>query len=233
MNVLITGASKGIGYALAQEFTRRGHVHLYLVSRSEERLAQLKKACLTIHPGTEVDSVVWDLNKLQAEDLPDILKNRHFDIIINNAGFLLNKEFGKISFEEMRQTFLTNFFVPALLIQTLLPFLDAKSPAHIVNIGSMGGFQGSDKFPGLSIYSASKAALASLTECLAAELKGTNVYVNCLALGAVQTEMLEEAFPGYKAPLSANEMADFIADFALKGYKTFNGKVLPVSLSTP
>jgi NAD(P)-dependent dehydrogenase (short-subunit alcohol dehydrogenase family) len=105
--------------------------------------------------------------------------------------------------------------------------------SHIVNIASMGGFQGSSKYPGLSCYSASKAALACLTECLAGEFTESGIKVNCLALGSVQTEMLEEAFPGYKAPVDAQEMAEFIADFALKGHKFFNGKILPVAVNNP
>ena len=97
----------------------------------------------------------------------------------------------------------------------------------------MGGFQGSSKFPGLSAYSASKAALANLTECLAEELKEKNICANCLALGAVQTEMLETAFPGYVAPVKSREMASFIAYFATRGHQFYNGKILPVSVSTP
>ena len=105
--------------------------------------------------------------------------------------------------------------------------------SHIVNIGSMGGFQGSAKFKGLSLYSAAKGAVAVLTESMAEEFKERGIKVNALALGAVQTEMLASAFPGYKAPLTAGQMAEFIADFALNGHKYFNGKILPVSLSTP
>jgi NAD(P)-dependent dehydrogenase (short-subunit alcohol dehydrogenase family) len=97
----------------------------------------------------------------------------------------------------------------------------------------MGGFQGSAKFKGLSAYSSSKSALAGLTECLAEELKEKNIAVNCLAIGAVQTEMLNKAFPGYQAPLKANEMAAFISEFAVNGHKYFNGKIIPVSSSTP
>jgi NAD(P)-dependent dehydrogenase (short-subunit alcohol dehydrogenase family) len=97
----------------------------------------------------------------------------------------------------------------------------------------MGGFQGSAKYKGLSYYSASKAALACLSECLAAEFATSGINVNCLALGAVQTEMLEEAFPGYKAPVDAKTMARFISDFALNGHKFFNGKVLPVAIDNP
>lgn len=97
----------------------------------------------------------------------------------------------------------------------------------------MGGHESTSKFSGLSAYSASKAALANLTECLAEEWKTEGISVNCLMLGAVNTEMLGEAFPGYQAPLNAVEMADFICDFSLKGNTFFNGKLLPVSLSTP
>ena len=95
------------------------------------------------------------------------------------------------------------------------------------------GYQGSSKYKGLSYYSASKAAISSLSECLAGEFRDSGVAVNCLALGSVQTEMFEEAFPGHKAAVSAKEMAQFIVDFALKGNKFFNGKVLPVAVDNP
>jgi len=104
---------------------------------------------------------------------------------------------------------------------------------HIVNIGSMGGFQGSSRYPGLSWYNAGKAALANLTESLGAEFSGRGIFINCLALGAVQTEMLDQAFPGYNAPIKPSAMAGFIGDFALHGHKFMNGKILPVALSNP
>jgi NAD(P)-dependent dehydrogenase (short-subunit alcohol dehydrogenase family) len=104
---------------------------------------------------------------------------------------------------------------------------------HIVNIGSMGGYQGSVKFPGLSAYSASKAALHTLTECLALELNDLEIKVNCLAIGSAQTEMLETAFPGYQSPVMAFEMGKYIADFAITGHRFYNGKVLPVASTTP
>lgn len=97
----------------------------------------------------------------------------------------------------------------------------------------MGAFQGSAKFAGLSAYSASKAALHTLTECLALELADRQIKVNCLALGSAQTEMLEQAFPGYQSPVMAFEMGKYIADFALTGHRFFNGKILPVAVTTP
>jgi NAD(P)-dependent dehydrogenase (short-subunit alcohol dehydrogenase family) len=125
----------------------------------------------------------------------------------------------------------SNFIGHVRIIQSLYKYMHAGS--HILNIGSMGGFQGSSKFVGLSAYSASKAALHTLTECLAQEFAEKGIAVNCLALGSAQTEMLEKAFPGYQSPVMAFEMGKYIADFALTGHKFFNGKVLPVALSTP
>jgi NAD(P)-dependent dehydrogenase (short-subunit alcohol dehydrogenase family) len=153
------------------------------------------------------------------------------DILVNIAGFLITKDFLDMANDEARLMMETNFFGPASLIRILKPIMPAGS--HIVNITSMGGFQGSAKYKGLSYYSASKAALACLTECLANEFAEYGISVNCLALGAVQTEMLDEAFPGYKAPVDAKQMAKFISDFALNGHKFFNGKILPVAVGNP
>jgi 3-oxoacyl-[acyl-carrier protein] reductase len=113
----------------------------------------------------------------------------------------------------MEKVFAVNVFGLMEVCQTIIPFMTNGS--HIVNIGSMGGFQGSAKFPGLSVYSSSKSAVAGFSECLAEELKEQKIAVNCLALGAAQTEMLGEAFPGYEAPVSAHQMAQYIADFSL------------------
>ena len=105
--------------------------------------------------------------------------------------------------------------------------------SHVVTISSMGGIQGSVKFAGLSAYSSSKGAVITLSELLAEEYKEDGIAFNVLALGSVNTEMLQEAFPGYEAPLSAKEMADYIYNFALTGNKYYNGKVLQVSATTP
>jgi NAD(P)-dependent dehydrogenase (short-subunit alcohol dehydrogenase family) len=85
----------------------------------------------------------------------------------------------------------------------------------------------------LAAYSSAKGALSILTECMAEEFKDQNISVNCLALGAVQTQMLETAFPGIQAPVDADTMGMYLANFALNGHLVYNGKVLPVSLSTP
>jgi short-subunit dehydrogenase len=150
--------------------------------------------------------------------------------LINNAGTLINKSFEEQTFEDIESQLNLNFTVHVRLTQALLPFLlSSKETSHVVNICSMGGYQGSAKFPGLSIYSAAKAALAVLTECLAVEYAGKGVHFNALALGSAQTEMLRQAFPEYESPMTAESMADYISDFTLNGHRYFNGKVLPVA----
>ena len=157
----------------------------------------------------------------------------HVDLLLNNAGALKSSSFETISNEEVMQMFRINYFAPAALIKALIPLMEKASQAHVVNISSMGGFQGSSKFNGLSHYSASKAALSTLTECLAEEYKSKHIAFNALALGAVQTDMLAQAFPGYKAPINPDKIAEFIAWFATEGHIFFNGKVIPVSVSVP
>ena len=156
---------------------------------------------------------------------------KDFHLVINNAGALISKPFSETSLSDFEKVYKTNVFGVAELTRVVVPFM--KKEGHVVNISSMGGVQGSTKFAGLAAYSSSKGAVITLTELLAEEYKTTGPSFNVLALGAVQTEMLAEAFPGYQAPTSALEMANYIFDFALNGHKLYNGKLLQVSSSTP
>ncbi|AUS04701.1 SDR family NAD(P)-dependent oxidoreductase [Pseudotamlana carrageenivorans] len=224
-NIIITGTSRGIGFELVQLFAKQGHQVLAL-SRNEQPIQNLNLK--------EVTSFSFDLadekNYKKVEDF--ITKNwKQVDVLINNAGALLNKPFSEISMQDFENIYRTNVFGVAELTRVVLPFM--VKPSHVVTISSMGGVQGSMKFPGLAAYSSSKAAVITLTELLAEEYKESGISFNVLALGAVQTEMLEEAFPGYQAPITALEMAEYIFDFALNGNKYYNGKMLQVSNSTP
>jgi NAD(P)-dependent dehydrogenase (short-subunit alcohol dehydrogenase family) len=235
MKIIVTGASRGIGYELVRLLARESDHQIMAVSRNHEGLEKLRLEC----EGTPGKLLVqpFDLEMLQdipIRFLPAV--QEHFnslDILVNNAGLLVNKPFEKLKLEDVKRSLGVNYLAPVVLIQTLLPLLLKAQKPHVINISSMGGVQGSIKFPGLSSYSSSKAALGVMTECLAAEFKDSPIRFNTLALGSVQTEMLEAAFPGYKAPLMPAEMAAFIKDFAENGGTYFNGKVIPVSLSTP
>ncbi len=227
MNVIITGASKGIGLELTRNFLK-GKNRVIALSRNIEPLKNL-------NAGNNLKYLSFDLAHAEKNHELISLVEKHFkqkvDIVINNAGLLIKKPFSQCQSEDFDQMFSVNVKAVFLLTQQLLPYFN--SPSHIVNITSMGGFQGSEKFPELSLYAASKGALSTLSECLAVELKPQDISVNALAIGAVDTEMLKEAFPGYQARVSASNMADYIMEFALNGHKVYNGKILPVSLSTP
>ena len=224
-NVIITGTSRGIGFELVQLFAKAGHKVLAL-SRNEQPVNNLKLEHVTTFPFDL--SNLDDYKKVEAY----ILKNwKQVDILINNAGTLLNKPFAETTIQDFEDVYKINVFGVSELTRVVLTYM--KKESHVVNISSMGGVQGSMKFPGLAAYSSSKAAVNTLTELWAEEYKETGPSFNVLALGAVQTEMLEEAFPGYQAPTKALEMAQYIFDFSLTGNKYYNGKLLQVSNSTP
>lgn len=230
MNIVIAGASQGIGKALVQHLNTHTEHHIVAISRKQEALNELIQACAN---QANITTISFDFTTGNYELLQQQIELvfSSIDILVYNAGLLINKPFQELNDTDIAQLFQTNTFGAWKLVKYLHPNI-AKG-GHIVTISSMGGFQGSVKFAGLSAYSASKAALACWSECLAEELKPQQIAVNCLCLGAVQTDMLRQAFPDFKAPLSANEMACFIADFALSGHRFFNGKVLPVSVNTP
>lgn len=224
-HIIVTGTSRGIGFELVRLFANQGHKVLAL-SRNAQPVTDLKHKNITAIP--------CDLcQQKDYQTIEDFIKSewKHVDILINNAGAILNKPFAETSFEDFSKIYETNVFGVAEMTRTVLPFL--KGDGHVLTISSMGGIQGSMKFPGLAAYSSSKGAVITLTELLAEEYKDSGPSFNVLALGAVQTEMLEEAFPGYKAPTTALEMADYIHNFALTGQNYYNGKVLQVSNSTP
>ncbi|GAB5475751.1 MAG: SDR family oxidoreductase [Maribacter sp.] len=223
-NVIITGSSRGIGFELAKLFADSGHQVLAL-SRNDSPILDLGHPNISVFP--------FDLSKPNdLERLTDFLQSwETVDILINNAGKLLNKPFLETSAQEFEEVYRVNVFGVMAMTQAVLPKMPRTG--HVVTISSMGGVQGSVKFPGLSAYSSSKAAVITLTELWAEEFKASGPSFNVLALGAVQTEMLEEAFPGYQAPISALDMARYIMDFALIGSKLYNGKLLQVSSSTP
>ena len=224
-HIVITGTSRGIGLEMVKLFAKAGHKVLAL-SRNTAPVEALELE--------NVRSISCDITREDSlEKVVSYMGSewKNVDVLVNNAGAILNKPFSKSSVEEFRNIYNTNVFGVVGIIQKILPFMPASG--HVVNISSMGGVQGSVKFAGLSAYSSSKGALITLTELLAEEYKENGPSFNVLALGAVQTEMLEEAFPGYKAALSANEMAEYIVDFGLNGQKYYNGKLLQVSNSTP
>jgi len=223
--VIITGTSRGVGFELVHLFAHAGYAVLAL-SRNAKPVSNLNFENIT--------ALSFDLNKTEDYERVTAFVEKewsHVDILINNAGTLLNKPFSDTTFEDFQQVYNTNVFGVAELTRHMIPFMSKSG--HVVTISSMGGVQGSVKFPGLAAYSSSKGAVISLTELLAEEYKETGPSFNVLALGAVQTEMLEEAFPGYEAPNTAAQMGAYIFEFSKTGQQFYNGKLLQISSSTP
>jgi NAD(P)-dependent dehydrogenase (short-subunit alcohol dehydrogenase family) len=234
MNILITGASSGVGFEAVLEFILSGQHKIIALARSQSKLERLAEIAAGLNPDGVLYPIAFDIVHDDYADLHQFITanfDGRVDVLINNAGVLINKPFTELLETDFVEMLQSNFIGHVRIIQSLYKFMPAGS--HILNIGSMGGFQGSAKFSGLSAYSSSKAALHTLTECLAQEFIEQGIKVNCLALGSAQTEMLEQAFPGYQSPVMAFEMGKYIADFALTGNKFFNGKILPVAVSTP
>ena len=229
MNIIINGGTRGIGKEVVLFLAKDISNQILVTGRNDKALKSLSTRFKNIHILTldlsDFDSQIGTFRESVYNHFKSV------DILINMAGLLISKDFMDVTNIEARLIMETNFIGTASVIRVIKPIM--KVGSHIVNISSMGGFQGSVKYKGLSYYSASKAALASLSECLSNEFRESGISVNCLALGSVQTEMLEEAFPGFKAPVEAMEMAEFICEFALKGHKFFNGKILPVAVNNP
>jgi NAD(P)-dependent dehydrogenase (short-subunit alcohol dehydrogenase family) len=226
-NILIVGASTGIGEEMTKLFALNKANTVLAISRNVESNSDFEKLDNVICKNIDLEST-----KLKT-DLHQFLDSfQSIDYVVFNAGKLINKPFLELTEEEILSSYKVNVLSAFNFFQVVIPKM--KNPnSHVVTISSMGAFQGSVKFSGLSSYSSSKAALTNLTEMLAEEFNNSNISFNCLCLGAAQTTMLEQAFPGYQAPVSASKMAEFIVDFTLKANQWLNGKIIPVSLSTP
>lgn len=222
--IIITGTSRGIGAELVKQFALEGHKVIALSRKANPDFSNFENVffkSIDLSKEDELSSLTNDLKQ----------EFGTIDILIHNAGAIVNKPFSEISSQEFEYVYRVNVFGVAALNRAVLPLMLQGS--HVITVSSMGGIQGSLKFPGLAAYSSSKGAVITLSELLAEEYKGQGVAFNVLALGAVQTEMLQEAFPGYQAPINPEGMAAYIKDFALNGNKYFNGKVLQVSSTTP
>lgn len=232
MNIIITGASSGMGRECALALAGEKGNKVFALARRVDELNSLSKEAVA----GKIIPVPFDLNADDFGGLDRILRDEgvdHIDILIHNAGLLIKGEFASLSRSDWEQVYGVNVIGVAMLTRHLLPKMGGMRHTHIVMIGSIGGVKGSQKFSGLSAYSSSKGGLVVLTECLAEEFTGRGISVNCLAMGAVQTEMLEKAFPGYVAKVSSLEAGRYISDFSVSGWRHFNGKILEVSTTNP
>ncbi len=225
--IVVVGASRGIGKELVKILSQDKNNLILALARNTKSLEEFDQ-----HENVQIHSFDLNTNSVRVSAEKIFQNISSIDILINNAGKLVNKPFLELSKKDLEESYQVNVIGVMETVQAAIPKM-IETGGHIVNISSMGGFQGTVKFAGLAAYSTSKAAVASFTELLAEEYKDTQIKVNCLCLGSAQTEMLEEAFPGFKAPVSAHQMANYIADFSLTAHQWMHGRIIPVSLTTP
>lgn len=224
---VVVGSSSGIGKEIIRNLSSNPSYEVYALSRNISAISNELSAHENIH--------FWpfDLTKNVKEQLEKSpLNGLTIDYLINNAGVLIKKSFENLQEDDFLTSFRTNSLGVMQTVQALLKQFN-KNGTHIVNISTMGAFQGSAKFPELIAYGTTKAAICNFTELFAAEFSESSLKMNCLCLGAVNTPMLQTAFPGYEAQISAEKMAEYIINFTVHSGQFINGKIIPVSISTP
>jgi NAD(P)-dependent dehydrogenase (short-subunit alcohol dehydrogenase family) len=234
MNIIITGAGTGIGRDTALFLSESNEHKIIAISRNRKNLEKLSADAALANISSQIQTVVFDIVNDDIDTLTGIIESfGTLDVLINNAGGLIRKGFNELEENDWTEMLQSNLLGHVRIIKAVAKYMGRDTVGHIVNIGSMGGVQGTMKFPGLSAYTAAKSALANLTEALAVEFGDLNIHVNYLALGAVETEMFRQAFPGMSAQQTSRKIAEFIGNFSTNGQKYFNGKIIPVSISTP
>lgn len=220
--VIITGAGKGIGFETTKNILNEFHdTKVIAISRNVVQLEKIESKNLQIIKADLVTQFEFVLSEIG---------NQKIDGLLNNAAVLIKKNIHQLTYKDFEDIYRINVFVPFNL-STRLSKQFNKS-AHIVNIGSMGGFENSIKFPEMLFYSSSKAALHCLSQCLSVEFKDLDIKVNCLSIGSAETEMVKIAFPSYTPPISGKSISKFISWFLFNGQIYFNGQIIPVALES-
>lgn len=229
--ILISGGTSGIGRATVLHFLQHGW-QVVSWGRRDALIDTLKVESEGL-PGT-LTAFTWDLASRDWDGFLQMLAAasiHRVDALINNAGYLVKKPFLELTAADINASYTINSIAPFELIQKVVPMMPKDS--FILNVSTMGGVQGSVKFPELSAYASSKSAVISLSELLAVELEPMGIYVNALALGGVDTEMLQAAFPGIQVNTQPEDVAKYIFSWVTEHGNLFNGKTLQLSSSTP
>lgn len=227
MNCIVTGASSGIGYQLVLSLCKNGANKIMAIARREENLKQLQQECWDAY---QQQIEIWpiDITKINESLWQEKLNHwKTIHVLINNAAVLINKSVFEIETQEWHRLFDTNFFSVINLVKYSLPFMNEPYKT-IVNIGSIGAVERIQKFPQIGGYTCTKAALHILTEIMAAELHSKGITCNALCLGATDTPMLHSFIKTLKNVNLPEDVADFIADFALRRGVICNGQILPI-----
>ena len=177
MNILITGASKGIGKAIAKELEKEHKI--FVTSRNKQALSEFENIC------------ICDLTKKDdLENLGKFIEENNIDILINNAGEYIYSPIEEIDYNQLEHIMKTNLEAPLFLISKAVPYMKSKKWGRIVNIGSISGVMGEAN---ASLYSATKSGLIGMAKALGLELAEYGITVNTINPGWVDTDMGNES----------------------------------------
>ena len=222
---VVTGASSGIGRSTAEKLAQRG-ARVVIFARSRERLADVARA----HPG-RMHAVAGDVAQEQSIVRLFSETESQFgpcDILVNNAGMIDKAPLIDTDVERWDRMFDVNVRSAFLSCRRALPQMIERRSGVIVNVSSISGVPGPEKFSGFVSYNASKAALIAFTEALAVEVKNDGIRVNCVSFGSVDTKMWAEASGGAPAEMDPHEAAESILFLASQRSKPLNGQNLHV-----
>jgi NAD(P)-dependent dehydrogenase (short-subunit alcohol dehydrogenase family) len=222
---IVTGASSGIGRRTAEMLAERG-ARVAVFARSRERLEHIATPF-----GNRMIAVAGDIAELaQIERLFSACESRFgpCDILINNAGMIDVAPLVDTTLEQWRRMFAVNVDGIYLATRRALPSMMKKKSGAIVNVSSISGIPGPEKFPGWVSYCASKGAVISMTEALAVEVKEHGVRVNAVSPGSVDTPMWADASGGAPASMTPDEVAEAILFLASGRSRPMNGQNVSV-----
>lgn len=220
---VVTGASSGIGRATAELLAARG-ARVGVIARSKEKLDSL----VARYPDRMV-AVAGDVSDLaDVERLFSQAETRFgkVDVVVNNAGMIDAAPLVDTTLDQWQRMFAVNVEGTFLTCRRALPSMIERKHGAIVNVASISGVPGPEKFPGWVSYCAAKGAVISLTEALAVELKESGVRVNAISPGSVDTPMWAEASGGAPASMTADEIAEMILFLASDRSRPMNGQNL-------
>jgi NAD(P)-dependent dehydrogenase (short-subunit alcohol dehydrogenase family) len=219
---LITGGGRGIGAATAEALAHKG-ADVIIASRTAAELAATVAQLRTA--GLSASSLVLDVADeaaVNAAFAGIVAERGRLDILVNNAAILLGGPFAEMAMTDWDRLLAVNLRGAVLCARQAFRLMRERGGA-IVNVSSLGGVPGTEKFPGYAAYTVSKYALTGLTEALAAEGKEHHIRVNAVAPGAVDTAMLRQAAPHLRTrtgPADVAKVIAFLCDPAESGCMT-------------